>query len=122
MGLKDQDDDNENLEEESKQKTPEKTKKKRLAKYMSGSTVAMISKHNNGTLNLWNVMFSEKSKFSSMLNISHKSRASGHRFRVNDIACHPVLPLLLTTSHHNVLHKTQSVSSSMDSSSSEVRL
>lgn len=27
-----------------------------------------------------------------------------YRFRVNDIACHPVLPLLLTTSHHNVLH------------------
>lgn len=30
------------------------------------------------------------------------SRASGHRFRVNDITCHPVLPLLLTTSHHNI--------------------
>ena len=105
----DEDDDNENLEEESKQKTPEKTKKKRLAKYMSGSTVAMISKHNNGTLNLWNVMFSEKSKFSSMLNISHKSRASGHRFRVNDITCHPVLPLLLTTSHHNVVHGISNV-------------
>ena len=37
------------------------------------------------------------------------SRASGHRFRVNDINCHPVLPLLLTTSHHNVVHKTSDV-------------
>ena len=36
-------------------------------------------------------------------------RASGHRFRVNDINCHPVLPLLLTTSHHNVVHKTSDV-------------
>ena len=41
----------------------------------------MISKHNNGTLNLWDVMFADKSKFTSLLNISHKSRASGHRFR-----------------------------------------
>lgn len=38
-----------------------------------------------------------------MLSIGHFSRASGHRFRVNDITCHPVLPLLLTTSHHNLL-------------------
>lgn len=101
---KNDNDEDDNDPEEAKEKTPEKRKKKRLAKYMSGSSVSMISKHNNGTLNLWNVMFSEKSKFSSMLNISHKSRASGHRFRVNDITCHPVLPLLLTTSHHNVVH------------------
>jgi hypothetical protein len=62
----------------------------------------MVSKHNNGTLNLWQLTFSEKSKFSQVLSISHASRASGHRFRVNDITCHPVLPLLLTTSHHNI--------------------
>ncbi|CAB4063323.1 unnamed protein product [Lepeophtheirus salmonis] len=61
----------------------------------------MISKHTNGTLNLWNVMFGAKSKFSTLLNISHASRASGHRFRANGISCHPVLPLVLTTSHHN---------------------
>lgn len=36
------------------------------------------------------------------MSIGHVSRASGHRFRVNDITCHPVLPLLLTTSHHNI--------------------
>ena len=100
--------------------SPKKSKK--LSKYKLSPIVGMISKHSNGTLNLWNVMFSDKSKFTNLLNIRHKSRASGHRFRVNDIACHPVLPLLLTTSHHNVLHKTQSGSSSIDSSSSEVRL
>lgn len=40
--------------------------------------------------------------FAQVLSIGHASRASGHRFRVNDITCHPVLPLLLTTSHHNI--------------------
>ena len=40
---------------------------------------------------------------------SHRARASGHRFRVNDITCHPVLPLLLTTSHHNVVNDTDDV-------------
>jgi DmX-like protein len=64
--------------------------------------ISMVSKHQNGTLNLWQLTFSEKSKFSQVLSISHASRASGHRFRVNDITCHPVLPLLLTTSHHNI--------------------
>jgi len=56
----------------------------------------------SGTLNLWQLQFADKSKFSQVLSIGHSSRASGHRFRVNDITCHPVLPLLLTTSHHNL--------------------
>lgn len=65
-------------------------------------TISMVTKHSNGTLNLWQLTFADKSKFSQVLSIGHASRASGHRFRVNDITCHPVLPLLLTTSHHNV--------------------
>lgn len=32
------------------------------------------------------------------------TRIFGHRFRVNNITCRPVLPLLLTTSHHNVIN------------------
>ncbi len=48
-------------------------------------------------------MFAERSKFSQLLNISHAARASGHRYRVNGITAHPVLPLLLTTSHHNIV-------------------
>jgi hypothetical protein len=62
----------------------------------------MVSKHSNGTLNLWQLTFADQTKFSQVLSIGHSSRASGHRFRVNDITCHPVLPLLLTTSHHNI--------------------
>ncbi|XP_072743215.1 dmX-like protein 2 isoform X6 [Anoplolepis gracilipes] len=64
--------------------------------------VSMVSKHSNGTLNLWQLTFADKTKFSQVLSIGHACRASGHRFRVNDITCHPVLPLLVTTSHHNI--------------------
>ncbi|XP_060787870.1 dmX-like protein 1 isoform X2 [Neoarius graeffei] len=63
--------------------------------------VLMISKHSDGSLNQWSVSFAEGSAFSTVLSISHKSRYCGHRFHLNDLACHSVLPLLLTTSHHN---------------------
>ena len=65
-------------------------------------TLCMITKHNNGSLNLWKLSFSERSNFTQLLSISHSSRVCGHRFRVNDVTCHPILPLLLTTSHHNL--------------------
>ncbi|XP_052856631.1 dmX-like protein 2 [Drosophila gunungcola] len=65
-------------------------------------SVSMVTKHSNGTLNLWQLTFAFKTKFTQVLSIGHVSRASGHRFRVNDITCHPVLPLLVSTSHHNL--------------------
>ncbi|KAH0628151.1 hypothetical protein JD844_008947 [Phrynosoma platyrhinos] len=65
--------------------------------------VMMISKHADGSLNQWLVSFAEESAFSVVLSISHKSRYCGHRFHLNDLACHSVLPLLLTTSHHNAV-------------------
>lgn len=65
--------------------------------------VLMISKHSDGSLNQWAVSFAEDSAFSTVLSVSHKSRYCGHRFHLNDLACHSVLPLLLTTSHHNAL-------------------
>ena len=49
-------------------------------RYRSSPVVSMISKHNNGTLNLWDVTFSPDTKFLQLLNISHKARANGHRF------------------------------------------
>ncbi|XP_022097370.1 dmX-like protein 2 isoform X2 [Acanthaster planci] len=64
--------------------------------------VSMLSKHSNGTLNQWEISFSENSKFQTVLNVAHNSRCCGHRFSLNDISCHPVLPLLLSTSHHNI--------------------
>lgn len=65
--------------------------------------VLMISKHDDGSLNQWAVSFAEDSAFSTVLSVSHKSRFCGHRFHLNDLACHSLLPLLLTTSHHNAL-------------------
>ncbi|XP_073674811.1 dmX-like protein 1 isoform X2 [Garra rufa] len=66
-------------------------------------SVLMISKHADGSLNQWAVSFAEDSAFSAVLSVSHKSRYCGHRFHLNDLACHSLLPLLLTTSHHNAL-------------------
>uniref|UniRef100_A0A8D2LIY4 Dmx like 1 n=1 Tax=Varanus komodoensis TaxID=61221 RepID=A0A8D2LIY4_VARKO len=78
--------------------------------------VMMISKHADGSLNQWLVSFAEESAFSIVLSISHKSRYCGHRFHLNDLACHSVLPLLLTTSHHNAI-RTPVVDSSKEASS-----
>ncbi|ELU10253.1 hypothetical protein CAPTEDRAFT_201231 [Capitella teleta] len=66
--------------------------------------VLMLSKQSNGSLNLWQISFAEGSAFSTVLSIALASRACGHRFQTNSAACHPVLPLLLTTSHHNAPH------------------
>ena len=63
--------------------------------------IFMLSKHSNGSLNQWQVAFAESSKFSTVLSICHNSRACGHRFRTNGASSHAVLPLLITTSHHN---------------------
>lgn len=68
-------------------------------------SVLMISKHADGSLNQWTVSFAEDSAFSTVLSVSHRSRYCGHRFHLNHLACHSVLPLLLTTSHHNALRQ-----------------
>ncbi|XP_045511959.1 dmX-like protein 2 isoform X5 [Pieris brassicae] len=80
----------------------------------SAPVISMVTNHTNGTLNLWQLTFDDKSKFSQVLSIGHASRASGHRFRVNDITCHPVLPLLLTTSHHNISDEARDVAPTDD--------
>lgn len=85
-------------------------------------SVSMVTKHSNGTLNLWQLSFAYKTKFTQVLSIGHVSRVSGHRFRVNDINCHPVLPLLVSTSHHNLPefeNKSAAVSSNLESNQTE---
>lgn len=92
--------------------------------------IYMLTKHLNGSLNLWKVgivthcmtirnmaailtsfligfqaNFAENSKYRTCVSLSHSSRACGHRFRTNSAASHPVLPLLITTSHHNLQSK-----------------
>uniref|UniRef100_A0A672TYN9 Dmx like 2 n=1 Tax=Strigops habroptila TaxID=2489341 RepID=A0A672TYN9_STRHB len=73
--------------------------------------VMMVSKHIDGSLNQWAVTFADKSAFTTVLTVSHKFRYCGHRFHLNDLACHSVLPLLLTSSHHNALLTPESDSS-----------
>uniref|UniRef100_A0A665UUG2 Dmx-like 2 n=1 Tax=Echeneis naucrates TaxID=173247 RepID=A0A665UUG2_ECHNA len=76
--------------------------------------VMMVSKHVDGSLNQWAVTFAECSAFSNVLTVSHKFRYCGHRFHLNDQACHTVLPLLLTSSHHNALLTPPSAPSSLE--------
>ncbi|XP_077941688.1 dmX-like protein 2 isoform X4 [Gasterosteus aculeatus] len=76
--------------------------------------VMMVSKHVDGSLNQWAVTFAERSAFSNVMNVSHKFRYCGHRFHLNDQACHTVLPLLLTSSHHNALLTPPSAPSSLE--------
>nr|XP_061796137.1 dmX-like protein 2 [Nerophis lumbriciformis] len=76
--------------------------------------VMMVSKHIDGSLNQWAVTFAERSAFSNVLTVSHKFRYCGHRFHLNDQACHTVLPLLLTSSHHNALLTPPSAPGSID--------
>ncbi len=70
-------------EKDSKSSSPKRAKKatsrKKKQKYDPPPVVSMISKHTNGTLNLWNIMFAEKSKFSQLLNISHSARYANER-------------------------------------------
>ncbi|XP_068424902.1 dmX-like protein 2 isoform X2 [Clinocottus analis] len=76
--------------------------------------VMMVSKHVDGSLNQWAVTFAERSAFSNVMTVSHKFRYCGHRFHLNDQACHTVLPLLLTSSHHNALLTPPSAPSSLE--------
>ena len=103
-GEEEVDDDGEEKQESEKQAEQSFTKFScPNKKYEASPLISMISKHENGSLNLWDATFSPETNFSQLLNISHRARVNGHRFRVNDITSHPVLPLLLTTSHHNMV-------------------
>ena len=63
---------------------------------MFSGIINMVSRHNNGTLNLWRLQFQEGSQYQSLVNITHLSRTCGHRLIVSDICSHPILPFLLT--------------------------
>ena len=67
----------------------------------------MITKHTNGTLNLWSLTFNEQQKFQSLICVTHSARMCGHHFPIRNIICHPIIPLLLTSSYYddqNELH------------------
>ena len=60
--------------------------------------VNMITKHTNGTLNLWSLTFNEQQKFQSLTCVTHTARMCGHPFPIRNIICHPIVPLVLTSS------------------------
>jgi hypothetical protein len=68
-------------EEETRSLKPGPTKFQ-PSKYDASPAISMISKHQNGSLNLWDVTFSPDSGFSQLLNIGHKARVNGHRWLV----------------------------------------
>ncbi|KAK6760766.1 hypothetical protein RB195_022003 [Necator americanus] len=70
----------------------------RLLERRISNTIHMLTNHENGSLNLWHMVVDENSSFSTILSVIHMSRMCGHRFQINQVVAHPVLPLLLTTS------------------------
>jgi hypothetical protein len=49
---------------------------------LASNRASMMTKHHNGTLNLWTLCFGDDSKFANVLSVAHTKRASGHRFQV----------------------------------------
>ncbi|TKR87267.1 hypothetical protein L596_011689 [Steinernema carpocapsae] len=69
-----------------------------ISRKIQNNTLLMLTSHENGSLNLWRLSMEENSNFTTILNVTHKSRMCGHRFQVNKVVPHPVLPLLITSS------------------------
>ncbi len=63
--------------------------------------INMITKHTNGTLNLWSLTFHEQQKFQSLICVTHTARMCGHHFPIRNIICHPIVPLVLTSSYYD---------------------
>nr|CAB3238400.1 dmX-like protein 1 [Phallusia mammillata] len=64
------------------------------------SSVQLLSKHHDGSLNLWQITFTDTSDFASITSISHSARFCGHCFHLSGILSHPLLPLMVTTASH----------------------
>ena len=65
-------------------------------------TAVMVSTHKDGALNHWQLAFADSSSFSTVVSVSHIARRCGHRFPITNILSHPELPLLLSTSSHEI--------------------
>ncbi|CAF4557049.1 unnamed protein product [Rotaria sp. Silwood1] len=63
--------------------------------------INMITKHTNGTLNLWSLTFHEEQKFQSLTCVTHTARMCGHHFPIRHIVCHPTVSLVLTSSYYD---------------------
>ncbi|CAD5221721.1 unnamed protein product [Bursaphelenchus xylophilus] len=61
-------------------------------------SVSLLTSHENGSLNLWQLCMEDNKLYNNIINVIHRYRMCGHRFRTNNISPHPILPLLLTSS------------------------
>lgn len=50
---------------------------------LAANRAGMMTKHHNGSLNLWTLSFGDDSKFCQVMSVAHAKRASGHRFQVS---------------------------------------
>lgn len=71
-------------------------------------TAVMVSTHRDGALNHWQLAFADNSNFSTVVSVSHIARRCGHRYPITNILSHPELPLLLSTSSHEIESKIDS--------------
>ncbi|GMT36366.1 hypothetical protein PFISCL1PPCAC_27663 [Pristionchus fissidentatus] len=79
----------------------------KLTERRNMNMIYLLTNHDNGSLNLWQLSMDENSLFSTILSITHMSRMCGHRFQINQVVAHPVLPLLLTSSQFGKSQKGQ---------------
>ncbi|KAA3674919.1 uncharacterized protein DEA37_0008487 [Paragonimus westermani] len=63
--------------------------------------VAMVTRHVNGSLRYWRLDVSASSHFQWIVSVNGSARLSGHRFHTEAIVPHPLLPLVLTSSHYS---------------------
>ncbi|KAI6235649.1 hypothetical protein M3Y95_00074000 [Aphelenchoides besseyi] len=64
----------------------------------TGNFIHLLTSHENGSLNLWQFCMEDNRQYSNILNIVHRYRMCGHRFKTSSVSAHPILPLLLTSS------------------------
>ncbi|VDN05634.1 unnamed protein product [Thelazia callipaeda] len=77
----------------------------RMVEQRNVNLLYLLTHHNNGSLNMWSLTMEDNGKFNTIVNILHTSRMCGHRYKISQVFAHPMLPLMLTTSHYN--HMTQ---------------
>ena len=61
----------------------------------------LVSAHSDGTLNLWQLTFSDVSNFTGVASVTHLRRNCGPRFATSLVVTHPVLPLVISTSKNS---------------------
>ena len=62
----------------------------------------LVSAHSDGTLNMWQLTFSDVSNFVGVASVTHYRRNCGPRFDTTLLVTHPTLPLVISTSQNKI--------------------